>query len=474
MKNGYMKAKYFSCLKCYTLQTLKKMVFKGLPPFESRVYFRQWNEHKSIFLLLFSILFIFILAYFFYAPKPEQKLTFWVGGAPTEINYWEKLIKDFEVSSGIKVDLVRQPSDTDQRLQSLIISLKGKQEDPDVFLMDVVWLKHFIKSKWLQSLDPYFERSNFNLSDFFPKIVKSVDQYQGRTFALPVFNDIALMYYRKDLLKKYGYKNAPQTWPAWEKCVSTILRKERKNNPNLNGYVWQGVQYEGLVCCLLEFVSSFGGGFTKDSQILLDQPQNARALQFIQNLIHTSGITPKNVYTEMKEEEARRSFQRGQAVFERNWLYAWKLHNQPGSLVKDKVGVCSIPHLKTSRSASTLGGWHVGISTYSNKKAAAWKLIQFILSYESQKKLVLNVGWFPARTDIYNDKEVIKAVPHLDLITDTFTKNIVTRPNAAYYQQMSQVIQLYGNKCLANKITPQEALLKMQREIDKIIGFYAK
>jgi multiple sugar transport system substrate-binding protein len=61
----------------------------------------------------------------------ERRLTFWVGGAPQEVAYWENLVAEFEARSGIAVDIIRQPADTDQRKQGLVIALEANQPDPD-------------------------------------------------------------------------------------------------------------------------------------------------------------------------------------------------------------------------------------------------------------------------------------------------------------------------------------------------------
>ncbi len=103
---------------------------------------------KSIigFLLLFLILLPG-------CSEHKKELTIWIGGAPNEIAFWEETINEFQKSSGISVQLIRQPTYTDQRRQALIISLEAKQPNPDLFLMDVVWIKQFVESGWLQPLD---------------------------------------------------------------------------------------------------------------------------------------------------------------------------------------------------------------------------------------------------------------------------------------------------------------------------------
>jgi multiple sugar transport system substrate-binding protein len=403
----------------------------------------------------------------------EKKMTFWIGGAPQEVDYWEALVDEFERTSGITVDLIRQPSSTDQRKQGLVISLAAEQPDPDVFLMDIVWLQQFFQSGWLQPLDPFFRPDGFSIAPFFKDVVDTVDRYAGHYYALPVFIDIGLLYYRKDLLKKYGYSGPPRTWGDLLQQASEIQAGERSHNPGFNGFLWQGAQYEGLVCTFLEFSASNGGGIMQDGHVRLNRGANAVALEFMQDLIRKYGISPLNTYTDMREEEVRRAFQRGDALFERNWLYAWNLHQKDGSAVEGKIGMAALPQFEEGQSVAALGGWHIGVSRHSDMPDKAWELVRFILSRASQKKLVLNLGWYPGRSDVYTDPDVLKKVPYAGLLREIFSR-AVTRPNLPYYDQVSDVIQRTVNGCLAGKQPPAEALGRMQSEIDRIEDIYAR
>jgi multiple sugar transport system substrate-binding protein len=389
----------------------------------------------------------------------EKKMTFWIGGAPQEVDYWGTLVDEFERTSGIAVDLIRQPSSTDQRKQGLVISLEAEQPDPDVFLMDIVWLQQFFQSGWLQPLDPFFEATGFSTAPFFKDVVDSVDRFAGNYYALPVFLDIGVLYYRKDLLKQYGFSGPPRTWRELLQQASEIQAGERSHNPGFNGFLWQGAQYEGLVCTFLEFSASNGGGIMQDGQVRLNRGANAVALGFMQDLIRKYGISPLNTYTDMREEEVRRAFQRGDALFERNWLYAWNLHQSDGSAVKGNTGMTALPHFEEGQSVAALGGWHIGMSRHSDMPGKAWEL-------------VLNLGWYPGRSDIYTDPEVLKKMPYAGLLQEIFSR-VVTRPNLPYYDQVSDVIQRAVNGCLAGKQPPAEALERMQSEIDHIAEVYA-
>lgn len=86
--------------------------------------------------------------------QKQDRVVFFVGGAPNELEAWESLVQDFEEISGISVEVLRQPADTAQQRQGLIVSLDAKLRDPDVFLMDVAWVGLFAHSGWLEPRTP--------------------------------------------------------------------------------------------------------------------------------------------------------------------------------------------------------------------------------------------------------------------------------------------------------------------------------
>lgn len=402
-------------------------------------------------------------------PPPEPAVTFSVGGAPDELAFWEELIEEFQRESGLRVELIRQPTGTDQRRQGLVIPLQSGQSDPDVFLMDVIWIPQFAASGWLAGLSGL---SAVDPGDFFDRVVDLAGTYRGRLVALPVYVDGGLLYYRKDLLEKYGYARPPETWPELREYSLRIQEGERRENPRFYGFVWQGAQYEGLVCNFLEYAGSAGGGiFLKDGRIAVDLPANRRALEFMRSLVAGDPVSPPNTYTEMKEEEVRAFFGGGRAAFERNWPYAWALHQEEGSPVRGRVGIAPLPAFPGGESASTLGGWHVGISAFTDLPKESRRLVEYILSFPVQKRLALRLGWNPGRTDVYRDPEVLAAAPHLAELREVF-QNTLPRPALPYYTLFSEILQRYLNRALSGRIEPAAALAAAEREAGKIVDRY--
>lgn len=424
---------------------------------------------RIFLILLFAIIFnIFNIGC---SKKEEDVITFAVGGAPNEIEFWETLTAKFSDETGIKVEIFRQPTDTDQRRQGLVIPLKSGKSDPDVFLMDVAWIAQFAFSDWLEPLSNYAQGERI-AEPFFKKIVELADKYRGDLIALPVYVDGGLLYYRKDLLHQYGYEKPPQNWDELLAYSLKIQREMRKTNPQFYGFVWQGAQYEGLVCNFLEFAVSNGGGIViKDGRILLNTSENREASQFMYDLIHSHRISPPHTFTEMKEEEVRTYFQQGNALFERNWPYAWSLHESKNSKVKGRVGISPLPHFPSGRSVSTLGGWHIGISKYSDCKLLSWEFVKFVVSHQTQKKLALELGWNPGRKDVYTDQQILAVLPHFSILRDVF-ENATPRPNLPYYTQISEIIQRYISAILSGRLLPETALAQAEQEAQSVIERY--
>jgi len=398
-------------------------------------------------------------------PSKESQVVFSVGGTPAELRGWELLVRDFRKQSGITVEILLLPADTDQQRQSLITSFEAGVRNPDVFLMDVGWLALFSHSGWLEPLE------GIDTAPFFAKVIDLADTYNGDLVALPIYMDGGLLYYRKDLLEASGISAPPNTWEELVRSSLAIQPKMRKKRPDFYAFVWQGAEYEGLICDFLEFAGSNGGFVLEDGSIHVNTPQNRRAVQFMHDLIWKYKISPPNTYTEMKEEQVRRWFQRGDALYERNWPYAYRLHEEEGSVVRDRTGIAPIPAPKGSTSVSTLGGWHIGVSRFSDAKREALEFVKYVTSYQGQKQMVLLLGWNPGRQDLYSDKEIVEKMPNFPKLKEIF-RNARPRPMVPYYTQVSEIVQTKINGVLAGRFPADGALAEADEEIAALLRRY--
>ncbi|MDA8086786.1 MAG: hypothetical protein M0Z75_08820, partial [Nitrospiraceae bacterium] len=119
----------------------------------------------------------------------------------------------------------------------------------------------------------------------------------------------------------------PTTWSELEATAKEIMDAERAaGNSEMWGFVFQGNAYEGLTCEALEWVMSNGGGqiVEPDGTISNNNEEAAAAIDRAAGWV--GGGAPEGVLA-YQEEESRGVWQLGNAVFMRNWPYAYGLGN---------------------------------------------------------------------------------------------------------------------------------------------------
>src|SRR5262245_2112028 len=304
------------------------------------------------------------------APSPKRGIVFKHGKIPGEHRMLRELLDRFEAERGIEVADETLPSSSDIQHQYYITTLEGGATDLDVLAMDVVWVPEFSRAGWLLDLTARVPQDL--RADLFPAPLEA-DTHGERLFGLPWFIDAGVIYYRADLLAKHR-RAPPRTYPELADTARAVL--EAEGRPDLYGFLWQGKQYEGLVCASLEMLSSFGAEAFHEGEVRIDSPEARAALGFERALV-TSGVSPPLVTT-ADEEATRQLFAAGRAVFLRNWLYAWNIFEREGSAVKGKAGLLPIPPGERRQGASILGGWQLGVYRGSRHPDEAWSLVEFL------------------------------------------------------------------------------------------------
>jgi multiple sugar transport system substrate-binding protein len=365
------------------------------------------------------------------------------------------IIERFEKANpGIAVDMIEGPSSGDARENMYSTAFMAADDAYDLVYMDIAWLPKFAANGWLRPLDDLFPpaaRKPFLDGDI------EGSKYQGKLYRVPIQSDGGLLYFRKDLLAAKGLP-VPRTWQELAADAKALQTKDRA------GFVFQGKQYEGLVCAFMEVVWGFKGDLL-DSQgeVVIDSPEAVAALQALVDGIYKDKFIPQAVLT-YQEEEARNAFQEGRAVFMRNWPYAWNLMQGPSSPVRGKFGIVPMVGGPGGRPAATLGGWGFGISAFSKHPAEAFKLAEFFANEESEKLAYFQGGILPTRKALFSDKDILSKSPQ---IKDLYAVLSVTRPRAAHprWPRISDALQMHVSAALSRQEEPAEALKAAAAEI---------
>lgn len=330
----------------------------------------------------------------------------------------------------------------------------------DLVNMDVIWTPKFAAAGWL--LDLTDRISQEELAAFSPKDVEG-GRYESRLYRIPIRSDVGMLYYREDLLKAAGLQ-PPETFEDLLK-ISKTLKEQGKANW---GYVWQGRQYEGLVAMFVEVLKGFGGFWVNPDtlEVGLDRPETLKAIAFLRDTMQ-EGVSPPGVTT-YQEEETRRFFQSGQAVFLRSWPYVWPLANVETSPIKGKIAIKPMVHASGESGGACLGGWGLGIAKSSKHPQEAWKAIQYFTSREAQRRFILEAGYVPSRRELFTDPEIVAKYGHYPQLLEV-VQQAVLRPPIAQYAQTSDILQRYLSATLTNRISPERAMQAAAAETRRLL-----
>ena len=144
------------------------------------------------------------------------------------------LAKQFTKDTGIKVKVVPHPAASDASYSQLARVFSSKSSSFDVAMLDVVWPGAF--APYLVDLKPKLGK---DAKQHAQGIIKN-DTIDGKLVAMPWFGDFGILYYRTDLLRKYGYTAPPKTWNQLFAMAKKIQDGEQQANDKFYGFVFQG------------------------------------------------------------------------------------------------------------------------------------------------------------------------------------------------------------------------------------------
>jgi multiple sugar transport system substrate-binding protein len=305
-------------------------------------------------------------------------------------------------------------------------------EELETILGDVIWTAELAESGWISDLSERFPGSQ--QQEFLPGSVQAIT-YDGKPYGMPWYTDTGLLYYRKDLLKKSGYRGPPTTWDELKQMTKKVL----EDSDVKFGFLFQGARYEGGVCDACEFIWGHGGNVLDPSdptKVIVDSPQAIAGLETERSMI-TDGISPEAVAV-FEEPESEGGFLNGDAVFLRNWPYVYALIGTSDypKLKPEQVGVSELPSADGKPGNGTVGDQPLYISTSSKYPDAAWRFIEFVTASGQQRLRTLEGSYLPTRSALYDDPEIQEKVPVVALAKEAL-QHTRPRPVSPYYSDMS-------------------------------------
>jgi multiple sugar transport system substrate-binding protein len=267
-------------------------------------------------------------------------------------------------SAGGEFELRAQslPTNPDQQREQLVRRLAARDSAIDLIGMDVVWTAEFGQAGWVEPFEDGELTNVGSEQDVLAGPFESA-QYDGKQYGAPLNSNTRLLWYRKSEL---GDKPVPETWDELLDAADAMGTKIQET----------GKRAESLMVFFNALVESAGTSIitTQDgkSSIALDKAATVKALE-IMGRYADSSAAPAALSTS-GEDDNRLAFQaqESDSAFMINWPYVYPSVLEADEALAQDYGVAPYPRVDPSTpAAAPLGGYNLGISSYSDDREAA-------------------------------------------------------------------------------------------------------
>jgi len=381
----------------------------------------------------------------------------------------EAALQEFTQQTGIRVNHLPAPETNSERVALIRDLLQMGESGPDIYSVDAIWPGLFADQ--LVDLSPYFQTQALSND---PGVVEDF-RIGGRLVAVPYRADVGVLYYRVDLLHKYGYAHPPRTWEELEAMALHIQQGERASGKkDFWGFAWPGAAAEGLLCNALEWQKSEGGGqiIEPDKTISVNNPAAIHSWERARGWV--GRISPPDILS-YREWDAINAFANaGRVAFLRSWTSDYILLHLGTGAIPRSEGITSLPGSNDFR-VGTLGGAGLAISKSSRNRSEAIQLIRFLLQKDAQAAAANSN---PLKSQqLYELPLLLKAFPDARQGRPAKGAEVVIRPSSIIpnkYDEVASAYVLAVHSVLSGEVKAPVAAAKLENRLKMITGFGVK
>ncbi|NOZ73007.1 MAG: sugar ABC transporter substrate-binding protein [Chloroflexi bacterium] len=335
-------------------------------------------------------------------PSPEPVTLTWAfWGSPAEAKTHQRVAEAFMAEHPqIKIETMVAPwSDYFTKIQTLWAS-----GDPSA-IPDVLFLwptPRYAAEGVLENLDPWIEKSGYDLSDYWPALLESA-MYNDSVYGLPRDIGLEVLYYNKDIFDEVGLAYPDDSW-TWDDLLAAA---EKLTVVDANGRVSRyALGMEGGKYQL--WVGQNHGRILDDmrnpSKCTLTEPAAMEAIQFFADMMNQNYAMRDASLSQAGGDAA--VFQSGQVAMIIQNASRVSTFNAAG--MNYDVAVVPIP--KGGQRAASAGGAAWVMSSASDNKEEAWEFLSWLQSTEGGQKIYTASGEiFPALRSVARSDAFLKA-----------------------------------------------------------------
>ena len=388
----------------------------------------------------------------------EKVIKFWAMGAEAE--YVTKLVPEFErLNPGIKIKVQQVPWTA---AQEKLVTAFASDNTPDACQLGNTWVPQFAALDAIVPLNEYVKTSDqINQEKYFPGIWET-NVLDNQVFGIPWYIDTRVMFYRKDVFERAGYINPPKNWIELldlSKKIKAMHPREEKYAIYLPTNEWAPFVMFGMEAgsSLLKNENTLGDFSSKEFKEAFKY-----SIEFHKQNLAPIGISQvTNVYQAFADEYFSIYISGPWNIPEfKKWMIGnlsdkWMTAPMPG-YANDYPGV------------SLAGGSSLVIFKDSKYKKEVWRFFEYLSKKSTQIEFYKLLNNLPAIKEAWEDP-IFKDDPYMQAFYLQFM-NVRATPKIPEWEQIAFAkVQRYAELAARNVISVEEALRRLDKDVDRIL-----
>jgi len=396
----------------------------------------------------------------------------------------KKLILEFEKKFGAKVNIIETPHI--KMYEKQMLSATAGSSDLDIYAYTSCWAPPFVGAGYVVPLEQFLNetRGDPGIQDIIPSMLDHCT-YNGKLYGFPVYGDVFVLAYRKDLFEEAGIE-PPKTYEEYIR-VCKRMEKDRDGDGRVDfwGAIKPRYRDDSIVNDWQNFLGMYewdvirgqkGGDLppmkddpSKYFHPVFNQGRGIEATQFMVDLYKKYKIYPPGVLN-MSYFAAFECFGKGDTAM--YIVYGDQCPDLVTTEVKDEIEFALVPTRKGVRRCHG-GGWMISVSAFSRHKFAAYKLLEWIYGEKNARKLAF-YGATPTRYSSLRNPELqekFRWYPQM-LAMMPYRKQVPSFPE---WHECTTILAGYLQEVHLGTHSVKQGLDIAARKIDKVLkraGYY--
>lgn len=320
----------------------------------------------------------------------------------------EPLLSEFEEETGITVEMTKDPYEVLQ--EKVSTQLQSDSPDFDVAIYDQYWLGDFAEGGLIRSLGDRVADSDVISPDtYFDRVWTSTVVYDDTIWSVPFFQYTNAMIYRTDILEDSGLQQQYEGELAVPESISEYVDLckflTRNTRDDLYGAAMQGKRGAPIHDEYMNYFHGMGGTFvTPDGEVKVDESGNEKTA------VEALNVYIDNMNDGAPEASKQMKFSEALELLGNEDVFSMLTYNVLYPVVAS--GDSSLGFDLVPGRSPPIWGWSWGIpaNVSEGRAEAAWRFIEWVESFETRKKRMLN-GGSPTAPDVLEEDEVIEQNP---------------------------------------------------------------